>query len=194
MMAGGASLAPRRCSLPLVGDAGAQQAAVLVHALEHGGEEEQEAQVLVRRLAGLEQVVPSSALSDVIASDQLQCLPEPLMPANGFSCTSACRPWRSATLRSTSHDELVVVDGDVGLFEERRHLELARRDFVVARDDRHAELVELVLDFADAGLHALRDATEVVVFELLAARRRGADERAAAMTRSGRSAKCCGRS
>ena len=73
-----------------------------------------------------------------------------------------------------------MVDGDVGLLEHRRHLELAGRDFVVARDDRHAELVELVLDFGDARLDALRDAAEVVILELLAARRRRTDQRAAA--------------
>ena len=83
-------------------------------------------------------------------------------------------------LSQRRHDELVVVDGDVRLLELRRHLELAGRDFVVPRDDRNAELVELVLDFGDAGLDALGNAAEVVILELLAARRRRADERAAA--------------
>ncbi len=77
------------------------------------------------------------------------------------------------------HHELVVIDGDVRLLEHRRHLELARRDFVVPRDDRHAELVQLVLDFGDARLNALGDAAEVVILELLSARRRRADQRAA---------------
>ena len=131
-------------------------------------------------LPGLSRLTPSSSGSSAaIDIDQLQCLPEPLMPANGFSCSSACRPWRSATLAQRRHHELVVVDGDVGLLEDRRHLELARRDFVVPRHDRHAELVELVLHFGDARLDALRDAAEVVVLELLAPRRRRADERAA---------------
>ena len=110
--------------------------------------------------------------------DQLQCLPEPLIPANGFSCRTACSPWRDFAERR--HHELVVVDGDVGVLEVRRHLELARRDLVVSGDDRNAELVQLRLDFGDAGLHALGNATEVMVFELLAARRRGAQERATA--------------
>ena len=102
MIAGGASLAPSRCSLPLDGDAGAEQARVLVHALEHRGEEDEEADVLVRRLAGLEQVdAVELGLSarDRHATSCSACR-EPLMPANGFSCRSACRPWRSATLRS----------------------------------------------------------------------------------------------
>ena len=67
------------------------------------------------------------------------------------------------------HHELVVVDGDIGLLEARGHLELARRDFVVTRDDRDAELVELVLHLGDAGLDPFRDTTEVVVLELLSA-------------------------
>ena len=37
-----------------------------------------------------------------VAIDQLLCLPEPLMPANGFSCSRQTRPYLSAVLRSTS--------------------------------------------------------------------------------------------
>src|SRR5512132_184035 len=75
------------------------------------------------------------------------------------------------------HYELVVIDGDVGLLEARRHLELTRRDFVVSRDDRDTQSVELVLDLSDARLNALRDSAEVMILELLATRRRSADER-----------------
>ena len=34
--------------------------------------------------------------------DQLLCLPEPLMPANGFSCSRQARPYLSAVRRRTS--------------------------------------------------------------------------------------------
>jgi hypothetical protein len=78
------------------------------------------------------------------------------------------------------HHELVVVDRDVRLLEVRRHLELAGRDLVMTRDDRHAELVELRLDFGDARLNPLRDPAKVVILELLPARRWRAHERAAA--------------
>ena len=84
---------------------------------------------------------------------------------------------RDATQRR--HHELVVIHRDVGLLEPRCHLELAWRNLVVPRDDRHAELVQLVLDLGDARLNALRDSAEVVILELLTARRRRADERAA---------------
>src|SRR5262245_24762145 len=75
------------------------------------------------------------------------------------------------------HDHLIVVDGDVRLLEARRHLELTRRDFVVPRHDRNAESIELVFDVGDAGLNPLGNSTEVVVLELLPARRWRADER-----------------
>src|SRR5918999_1568459 len=75
------------------------------------------------------------------------------------------------------HHELIVVDGEVGLLEARRHLELRRRDLVVARHDRYAKLVQLLLDFSDARLNALGNAAEVMILELLSTRRRRADER-----------------
>ncbi len=56
MIAGGASFAPSRCSFPELADAGAQKSGVLVHRLEDGREEEQEAEILVRRMSRLEQI------------------------------------------------------------------------------------------------------------------------------------------
>src|SRR5688572_23538882 len=58
------------------------------------------------------------------------------------------------------HHELVMVDAEVGLLEEGRHLELRGRNLVMPGDNRDAELVELVLDLGDARLRTLRYATE----------------------------------
>ena len=66
------------------GDRAPSRPAWLCTAFGSRGEEHQEAQVLVWRLARLEQVL--SPVSSPI--DQLLCLPEPLMPAKGFSCSS----------------------------------------------------------------------------------------------------------
>ena len=109
----------------------------------------------------------------------MQCFPDPLIPANGFSCSTACKPVAQRDAAQRRHHELVVVRRDVRLLEARRHLELTRRDFVVSRHDRHAQAIELVLDFGDARLNALGNAAEVVILELLSARRRRADERPA---------------
>ena len=77
------------------------------------------------------------------------------------------------------HRELIVIGRDIGFFENRRRLELARRHFVVTGLDRNAELVELKLHFAHERLNASRDRAEVMIFELLALRRLTADQRTA---------------
>ena len=41
------------------------------------------------------------------------------------------------------HRELIMIGRDIGFFENRRGLELARRHFVVAGLDRNAELIKL---------------------------------------------------
>src|SRR6266699_653074 len=77
-----------------------------------------------------------------VAIDQLLCLPEPLMPAKGFSWSRQIRPYFSAVF------------------------------FVVAGFDGDAELEELGLGVGHAGQDALGDGAEVLVFQLLALGRR----------------------
>ena len=55
----------------------------------------------------------------------------------------------------------------------------------MARLDRDAELVQLALHLDHEGEHPLRDRAEVMVLELLALGRLGAEERAPDVTRSG---------
>ena len=76
------------------------------------------------------------------------------------------------------HREHLVVTADVRVLEDRRDLVLVRGHLVVAGLDRHAELVELLLDLEHVGQDALRDRAEVVVVQLVALRRLGAEERA----------------
>ena len=153
---------------------------MLEDGLEDRGKEQQESQVLVRRLAGLEQV---DAIELVVGGDghrPVAVLAGAVDAGERLLVQQRHEPVPHGHLAEDRHDELVVVGGDVRLFEDGGHLELAGRDFVVARDDGHAQAIELVLHLGDAGLHALGDAAEVVVFELLAARRRRADDGAAA--------------
>ncbi len=81
-----------------------------------------------------------------LPSDQLTCLPEPLTPANGFSCSRQAMPYFSATRRSVIMIKLLVVGGDVGRLEHRGDFVLCRSDFVVAGLDRNAQLEQLALD------------------------------------------------
>jgi len=78
------------------------------------------------------------------------------------------------------HHQHLVVGGDVGLLEDRRHLELPRGDLVVTGLHGHAEAVELPLHLAHEREHARGDGAEVVVLHLLALRGLGAEEGAAA--------------
>ena len=112
-------------------------------------------------------------------SDQLTCLPEPLMPANGFSCSRQAMPYFCATRCRVMHDHLLMIGGHVGVFVDRGDFVLGRSDFVVPRLDRHAQLEQLALGFQHAGQHALGNRAEVVVFEFLALGRLGAVQRAA---------------
>jgi hypothetical protein len=59
-MAGGASFAPRRWSFPALATGDPEEVLVPVHRLDHGRAEEQEEQVLVGGVAGVEEVHPVS--------------------------------------------------------------------------------------------------------------------------------------
>ena len=83
------------------------------------------------------------------------------------------------------HDQVLVVRREVGVLVDRREFVLRRGHLVVAGLDRHAELVQLALGLEHAGQHALGDRAEVLVLQLLALRRLGAEERAAGVDQVG---------
>ena len=140
----------------------------------HGRAEEQELQVLVRRVARLEQVAPVS-----VAIDQLLCLPEPLTPANGFSCRRQTSPWRRATFCSTS---IVSCLWSQPTFEFSK---IGASSYCAGATSLWRVLIgtpslaSSLLDLHHEREHALGDRAEVVVVELLALRRLRAEQRAA---------------
>ena len=190
MIAGGASLAPRRWSLPLKATATRSRSLCRWTARITAAQNTQELGVLRAGCrparAGCRRVQPI---------DQLTCLPEPLMPANGFSCSRQAMPYFCATRCSVQHDHLLMIGGHVGIFVHRGQFVLGRRDFVVPRLDRHAQLEQLALGFEHAGQHALGNRAEVVVLEFLPLGRLGAVQRAAGGDQVGtRRSRSCGRS
>ena len=74
------------------------------------------------------------------------------------------------------HHELLVVRSHVGVLVDRGEFELLRRHFVVTRLHGHAQPEEVRLDGLDVGHHAVVDCAEVVVVQLLALRRPGAEK------------------
>ena len=109
----------------------AQQALELVHRAQHGGAEDQELDVVVRRVAGIEQVV-----AQLVAHAPVQVLARAVDAGERLLVQQA----RQAVLRRDPpqhlHRHHLVIGGDVGVLEDRRDFVLARRDLVVARLDR----------------------------------------------------------
>src|SRR6187549_1165661 len=140
MIAGGASFAPRRWSLPALAMLKRSRPWNLFTARRTVAQNTRNWMLSCGVSPGLSRLLPSSSLID-----QFKCLPEPLTPANGFSCIR-----QEAILRRHPpqhlHRHHLVIGGDVGVLEDRRDFVLARRDLVVPRLDRHADLVELALD------------------------------------------------
>ena len=174
MMAGGASLAPRRWSLAADATTARSSGANLSTARMTAAQN-------TRNCALSCGVSPGSSRLPcvVLPSEKLTCLPEPLTPAKGFSWSRQAMPYFSATRRSVtmmscwwSVARLAVSNTGATSYWPGRHL-------VVARLDGDAELVELALALEHEREHALGDGAEVVVLELLPLRRRRAEERAA---------------
>ena len=94
MMAGGASLAPRRWAL----------VALMIEAFSkplwwYTAIRVLTMKVMKRRLSSA--VLPGAISRTPVSvpSDQLLCFPEPLTPLKGFSCSNRRKPWLRATLR-----------------------------------------------------------------------------------------------
>ena len=117
-----------------VRDAVAQQALPDVDRANHRRAEEQELHVVVRRVARVQQVV-----AEVVADAPVQVLAGAVDAGKRLLVHQA----RQAVLRRHPlhrlHRHHLVIGGDVGALEDRRDFVLRRRDFVVARLDRHAD-------------------------------------------------------
>ena len=125
-----------------VRDRGPQQALVLVDGLDHRGAEEQEADVLRRRVARLHQVV-----AGVGAHRPVVVLAGAVDAGERLLVQQADEPVLAGHVLHDLHRQLLVVGADVRVLEDRRELVLARGDLVVAGLDRHAELSQLDLGY-----------------------------------------------
>jgi hypothetical protein len=160
--------------LARVGHRGAQERLVLVDGRDDRRAEEQEPQVRRRVVARLEQVLPGvGAHRPVVVLARAVDAGERLLVQQAHQAVAA------RDVLQDLHRQLLVVRADVRVLEDRRELVLVRRDLVVARLDRHAELLQLALGLEHVGEDALGDRAEVVVVELVALRRLGPEERAA---------------
>ena len=174
MIAGGASLAPRRWSCPALATEARSRPWWRSTARITAVQKNRNFMFSLGVSPGSSRFSPESVLID-----QLLCLPDPLTPAKGFSCSRQTRSYLGATFCMTCIASCWWSVADVRVLEHRGDLVLARRDLVVAGLDRHAEPAERGLDVEHVGEDPLRDGPEVVVVELLALGGLGAEERAA---------------
>ena len=153
------------------GDDGPQQGAEAVHAADHRRAEDQELQVGVGGLAGIEQVALGG-----IADRPVHVLAAAVDAGEGLLMQQAGEAMPLGRAAEHGHRELLVVGGHVRGLEIGGDLELAGSHLVVAGLGWDAEPVELVLHVLHEHLHPLRDGPEVVVVELLTLGRRSAEE------------------
>ena len=78
------------------------------------------------------------------------------------------------------HDELVLVARGIGVGVDGGHLVLAGCDLVVLGLGEHAELPQLFVKLLHESADAGTERAEIMVVQLLALRRLGAEQRAAA--------------
>ena len=153
------------------GDRGPEQVGVDVDRPDHGAEEDQELQVGVGVVLRVEQVDagvgrhrPVVVLARAVDAGERLLVQDGLQPVP-----------RGHALEGL-HQQHLVVAADVADLEQRRDLVLAGRHLVVPGLDRDAEAVELALGLGHEGQHTRRNGAEVVVLELLALGRPGAEQ------------------
>ena len=157
------------------GDRAAQQLLILIHALDEGGEHQQEERVLAGGLAGREEV-----LARVGRERPVDVLARAVHAGEGLFMQQAHKAVALGDLFHRLHDELILVACGVGVNIDGGHLVLAGRDLVVLGLGEHAELPQLLVQLLHISAHARTEGTEVVVVQLLTLGRLGAEERAAA--------------
>ena len=172
-MAGGASLAPRRWSFAASATPARRRSAWTLTAADDGRQEGQELRVVVRVVAGVEKVLAVvGAHRPVVVLARAVDAREGLLVGQEHKVVLARDPPHHA-----QHDHVVVGADRRGLVH-RGHLELRRCHLVVARLGRDAQPPQLTVEIHHEGQHSLADRAEVLVLELLALRRGGAEERA----------------
>ena len=97
MIAGGASFAPRRWSLPALAMLARSSPWYLFTARMTAAQNTRNCMLSCGLAPGLSRLCPSLSLID-----QLRCLPDPLTPANGFSCSRHASPYFGAIRRIVS--------------------------------------------------------------------------------------------
>ncbi len=143
-----------------------QQPAELVHRPDHGGAEHQELGVVMRIVAGQQQVSLGG-----VAQREVDVLARAVDPVERLLVEQAFHTVLLGDRLERRHQQLLMIRRDVGPLEHRRDLELAGGHLVVPGLRRDPQLEQLPLGVHHEAENALRDGPEVMVIEFLALRR-----------------------
>ena len=154
-----------------MGDGHAQQILVIMNGFDDGRREEQEAQVRVRIFTRLEQVHPGGGAHRPVGvfSASVHTGKRLLVHQGNETVFTGDR-------FQDGHRQLLVIGCDVRRFEDRSDFKLSGSHFVVTRFHGHTQAVEFFFRIHHEGQHALRNRSEVVVFQFLTFRWLGADQ------------------
>ena len=157
------------------GDRDAQQILIIVDSLYDGAEEQQELGVLVRRVAGRQQVLPF-----VGAYRPVVVLAGTVHAGERLLVEQADQSVLRRDLLHDLHRKLVVVGRDVRGRVDRRQLMLGGSHLVVLGLGHHAELPQLLVQVFHIRRDSRLDRPEVVIVHLLAFGRSRAEQGPAA--------------
>ena len=152
----------------------AEQILVQIDRFDDGGENQQEAQVLGRILARIEQI-----FALVGGQRPVVVLAAAVDAGKGLLVQQADEVVLFGHFAHDFHRQLVLVGGNVHAREDGGKLMLGGRYLVVPRLGEHAEFPQFGVQLLHKGQHAGTDGAEVVVFEFLPLGRAGAEQRAA---------------
>ena len=153
------------------GHGDAQKILIVVHRLDHGAEEQQKLRVVIRRVAGRQQVD-----ARVGGNGPVVVLAAAVDAGKRLFMQQADEIVFQRNLLHNFHRELVVVGGDVRCRIDRREFVLRRRNLVVLGFGKDAKLPEFFVEVVHERLHARLDHAEIVVVELLPLGRRRAEQ------------------
>ena len=152
----------------------AQQRLVVVDGLYHGAQEQKELGVLIRGIAGVEEVHARIRLYGPVV-----VFAAAVDAVERFLVEQAHHSVFPRDLLHYLHRQLIVVGSDVRSLEYRRQLMLGRSGFVVLCLGQHAQLPELLVELGHEGLYLGLYGAEIVIVQFLPLGRAGAEQRAA---------------
>ena len=143
-------------------DGSLEQAVVLIYSHKSLNDEYDEAEAVLRCLAGsVEQDAGVGGKTPVVVLARTVYACERLLMKQHAEAVATCH------LLHERHEQHVMVNGNVHLLEDRSQLELVGRNLVVTGLAGNAKLESLNLKILHESLHALRDGAEIMVVHLL---------------------------